>query len=184
MEPEGDNPQPTPIETPRCGESVFALRLRAIGLKIWGAGLGANLNNACKAGGTPGCNASGWDGLSFWARRNPEWTDDAGVAHRSGRTLFAAVADKYTHANGMHCVWDHVRDEEKCDRFGLGVPLDTEWRFYALRFDEMKQRGFGKPSVQDHLDSVIFDINFGVEAGDWDVWIDDVALFRAPRAQP
>ena len=175
-------PLPTPIGVPRCGESEFALHLRAVGLKIWGAALGANLGSACVPAGTAtGCDASEWDGLALWARRDAEFTDDAGVAHRSGRTLFVSTADRYSHGNLGHCVWDHVRDEEKCDRFGLGVGLDTEWRFYAIRFDAMKQRGFGKPSPTGQLDRVLYDVNFGVEAGDWEIWLDDVSLFREPR---
>jgi hypothetical protein len=181
IEPPASPPPPrrTQLDPPRCGESEYAVRLHASGLKVWGAALGANLGSACVAtDNAQGCDASEWDGLGFWARRNPEFTDDAGVEHTSGRTLFAALADRYSHGNQGHCVWDHVRDEEKCDRFGVGVGLDTEWRFHTIRFADMKQRGFGKPSPNASIDLVLYDISLGVEAGDWDIWIDDVSLFR------
>ncbi|MBN2195081.1 MAG: hypothetical protein JW751_19850 [Polyangiaceae bacterium] len=61
------------------------------------------------------------------------------------------------------------------------MPLTDDWRFVAIRFDEMRQRGYGVPAP--YLDvAMLQGLNFGLERGNWDFWVDDVAFFRETAA--
>ena len=169
--PPNQKPLPaTELNPARCGESTKALEVKATGLELWGL-VGYNFSS-----GMP-FDASGWDGLSFWVRSGP------GAV---GRTLFASVAEKYTDQGGAgsfpggtpYCLFDDLDVKKTCDRFGVGIGLDTEWRFFAIRFDEMRQRGFGVPAPSSEPDRQILGLNFGFESGDWDFFLDDVSFFK------
>jgi hypothetical protein len=64
-----------------------------------------------------------------------------------------------------------------CDKPNAFALLTTDWRFYALPFSEMRQAGWGKK--QPYLDlTALMSVQFHFGAGQWDVWIDDVAFYR------
>lgn len=167
------SPTATEIDGGRCGESRYALRLQARGLHIYGGAFGINFFLGPEDG-------SVWEGLSFWARRGSD----------SGRSLFVALSDKYTDESSGAPLWEdgepYCSDqtdvvEEKCDRFGAGVGLDTEWRHFRLPFADMRQRGFGKTAPELDTQNLL-GLSFGFEVGDWDIWLDDVAFYRHGEA--
>ena len=196
------------IEGGRCRgtdyESNFAFRIQALNLAEW-AVFGHNFANL--AGQNEPIDATEWDGISFWAKRGcaPGDISPEAVAGRfcdtppdnappadstcasspdsaggdrvwTGRTIFASVTEWHTVAEGGFC---HDSDivEEKCDQFGVGVGIDEEWRLYTIPFAQMRQRGFGMPAECLYLRE-LWGLNFSLSPGNWDVWIDDFALYR------
>lgn len=170
----------------------------------WGATLqitfNPSMNNAGQAE-TP-LDAHTWDGVSFWGRRGsgpnagaiiasiqdihsaatnslkplPEYCNEAGVSPSGASTcLFGCAATEAVIGNGG------PPDANKCDPFGLGVLLTPEWSLVKLPFSKVKQKGFGVPSPLGHLDSsALVGLQLAFSAGNWDVWIDDIAFYREP----
>jgi hypothetical protein len=72
-------------------------------------------------------------------------------------------------------------DAQKCDPFSAGVGFTTDWRFVKVPFARTEQKGFGVPSAFGQLDtSALVGMQLVLTAGDWDVWIDDIAFYREP----
>jgi len=120
-----------------------------------------------------GCEAaedtSTWEGIVFWGRVGPG----------SESSIRIRASDPYTDDKACFCnPYTNQNDaSDGCDKFGAFVELDQNYRAVFARFDEMQQGGWGLP--RDHLDvSNLFEIVFEYGAGTWDLWIDDVALFR------
>ncbi len=157
------SPLSATIDGGRCDVSDKAYHLTAQGLTDWGAVFGLNF----VAGSV---DASAWDGLSFWARRGPS----------SKPSLFFSISEPQTDPSGGTCVSETDDLTEKCDQFGVGIGLDEQWRFYRVPFGAMKQRGFGVAAPEPNV-SAIIGFSWAMDIGDWDVWIDDVALYRAAR---
>jgi hypothetical protein len=156
----------------RCGVSRFALHLTASDLQIWGGSAGYYFFSGP-------VDTTGWDGISFWARRGKT---------SSSRTMLLSVDDRYTdesHGRALspdqkaYCFDQPLDLTEKCDRFVAAVGMEDQWRFFAIPFTRMQQRGFGKASPG--LDrSALLGLEFNFGTGDWDVWIDDVAFYKKP----
>jgi hypothetical protein len=160
------SPAATDIEGGRCGKSSRAFRMTGEGLRIWGMVFGWNFRDGTR-------NLSEWEGVSFWARRG---------STESGRSLFFSVFDPQTDTSGGLCDSDSEILAEKCDAYGTGVGLDLEWRFFVIPFSALRQRGFGVATDELLVDEVI-GFNWAADKGSWDVWIDDIALYRAPRSE-
>jgi len=156
------SPAASDIVGGRCGVSQRAFRMTGAGLTEWGMVFGFNFRDGAH-------DLTEWDGVSFWARRGAV----------SGRSMFFSVFDPYTEDKGGHCDSSSEVLTEKCDAYGTGVGLDEEWRFFAIPFDKLRQRGFGVPT-EELLVSEILGFNWAADRGDWDVWVDDIALYRAP----
>lgn len=157
------SPAAQDIEGGRCGTSSRAFRMTGEGLRIWGMVFGWNFRDGAR-------DLSEWEGVSFWARRGSE---------DSGRSLFFSVFDPMTESSGGFCDSDSEILEEKCDAYGTGVGLDEEWRFFAIPFSALRQRGFGV-ATEELLTDEILGFNWAADKGKWDVWLDDVALYRGP----
>jgi hypothetical protein len=156
----------------RCGTSRWAMHVTATDLEIWGGSLGYYFFS----GPT---DTTAWDGISFWVRRG---------SNPSGRSMLVSVDDRYTdeshgqQQSGLdqpYCLEETLDLPKKCDRFTAAVGIEEQWQFRAIPFAKMQQRGFGKPSPG--LDrKALLGLEFSLSTGDWDVWIDDVAFYRAP----
>ena len=132
----------------------------------------------CSVGEAPsppqlGCHAaddlSGWEGVVFWGRVGPG----------SESSLRLRASDAYTDDKACHCnPYTSQNDaSDGCDKFGQFFALDNNFRAVFVRFDEMQQGGWGLP--RPSLDTRdIFEIGFEYGAGTWDLWLDDLALFR------
>lgn len=197
----------------RCSAPGYALHFQATNIAMcygmngrlgWGAGIDVKFltpaaidDGAGGAGGTgngaggvgedephpPGSNgydASGWDGIGFWVRKGNPGTKASFIATISdpGTTPPAPGQPGCTEE-------ETAADAKKCDAFGVAVTVTDEWTYVPARFSAMRQKGFGRPSPLGRLDSGnIVKLQFLFSAGDWDIWIDDVAFFREPNAGP
>lgn len=139
--------------------------------------------------GDPVFDASDWDGVSFWVKRGTGPSGSGGIL---------SVGDWYSDPDyryedpetgeEVHCDGSDpastvvpVPDSEKCDAFGIAFPVTENWVFVAAPFEALRQKGFGKPSPLGRLDTEnLRKLQFLLKAGDWDLWIDDIAFFRAP----
>ncbi len=164
----GREPEASAIDGGRCGISAMALRMTARDMAIYGGAFGISFY-------PDGRDVSAFDGISFWVKTAP------GV----GNTLMLSVSEQHTDEyNGGRirdgepfCLENTTDESEKCDRFSAGVGMGTEWRFVAVPFSAMQQRGYGKPAP--FLDTApLLGFQLGFETGDWDFWIDDIAFYR------
>jgi hypothetical protein len=181
----------------RCGTSQGVLRFTAKNVgQCYGAdgrlGWGASLDLSFVEPGNPNnvpltLDASGADGVGFWVKRASP-TQDA--------TAMLTVVDVASNAVGMssvpHCgcfaqadrtficstnPGPGFPDEVKCDPFGAAFTITDDWSFIALRFSKLTQKGFGYPLTS--LDTkAIVRLQFLVNHGSTDFYVDDIALFR------
>jgi hypothetical protein len=180
----------------RCGEPEYAVQIVASNLAVctneqgrqgWGGSL--SFTYADSADRTLRLDASEWDGISFWVKRR---------SAASRTALNFSAADGYTagyenipnpfggepeSCNASGDVVDMsgrpIADTEKCDGFGVSVTLADDWTFVPVRFASMRQKGFGMPSPVGRLvTEELVRLQILVSAGDWDLWIDDIAYFR------
>ncbi len=163
--PGSSSPAASEIEGGRCGESARAFHMTGQGLRIWGMVFGWNFRDGTR-------DLSEWEGVSFWARAGSE---------ASGRSAFFSVFDPKTDSSGGECDSESEILTEKCDAYGTGIGLDQEWRFFAIPFSALRQRGFGVATDELLVDQVI-GFNWAFDRGNWDVWVDDVALYRSPSS--
>jgi len=183
--------------TDRCGAGTSALHFVGTNVSMcygtngrhgWGASY--EIDFGTQSTKAP-IDASQWDGLAFWVKKG------AGPSQRALIVLavdtFAANFQGATEPDPLtgapvSCVSaDPLQDplpepdSPKCDPFSAGVTLTDDWTFVPIRFADLRQKGFGVPAP-DGLDlTKLLRIQFLVNAGDWDFWLDDVSLFREPR---
>jgi len=182
----------------RCGTPEYATQIVASNLAVctneqgrqgWGGSLSFTYADAAAK---PRLDASEWDGVSFWVKRkSPESRIALNFSAADGYTAgYENIPDPFGgeprscdgSGNTVDMSGRPIADTEKCDGFGVSVTLADDWTFVPVRFAAMRQKGFGMPSPVGHLvteELVRFQVL--VSAGDWDVWIDDIALFRELR---
>jgi hypothetical protein len=157
-----------------CVTGTHGLHVRAQGLYDWGGKLVRKYSDDKPLAYF---DASGFDGISFWARTYSE---------KVGLTLFVSFDDKYTREDAYKTVVDGVSksycfdskvDSEKCDRFGVGIGLETSWRYYKIPFSAFQQRGYGVKSDHLHTEELL-GFGMGYDIGDWDFWVDRVAFYK------
>jgi len=120
-----------------------------------------------------GCHAvqdmSDWDGIVVWARKGPGSASSIRVRASDERTDDkACICNSFTNQNDT---------STGCDKFGRFVTLDETWRAYVVPFKEMQQGGWGLKSPGLSTDN-LFEIAIEFGRGAWDLWIDDIALYR------
>ena len=92
---DGDDPC-SPHEPARCGESTDALRITLKNATGYGVVLGHPFQNS--AGNPVPCDASAWEGVSFWARIGQGKLGENEVANPNvGAALFVGIADAATY---------------------------------------------------------------------------------------
>jgi hypothetical protein len=186
-------------EGTRCGEIQSALHFEATNMGTcygpkgrpgWGGSIEIKLLEF---------DASDYDGISFWVRKGNK---------KTGPSLLLSVVDSETLGTDTgikgvdHCgclppktpgatpacsadpdkTFDSFPDSLKCDPFGAAVTLTDAWSFVPVYFSNLHQKGFGKSVPSGQVDrSLLRRLQFLVNAGDWDFWLDDIALFRTPE---
>lgn len=178
----------------------------ATGLQGFGYSFTFNNLGVLQDAGATYFDAAGWDGISMWVRRGSGPSASsifASVAERftepspAALALFPAEereallpANKCPEASmGDQCYCNYdaadVNDDgtpdpllSQCDRFGAGIGISTEWRFFKVPFSKMRQRAYGRPSQLNAPDTKILGLEFGLDGENWDFWIDDLAFYR------
>ncbi len=187
-----------------------AFHVRAIGFEAWGYSFGFNGLNAIPGAGTGGnyFDAAEWTGLSMWVRKgspdsnssifasvSDKYTDPSGAfldLFEAGEADLLAPTQCPTDqamGAGCYCNFDAVDVDgngmtdpllSQCDRFGAGIGIATEWRFFKVPFSRMRQRAYGRPSGLSQPDAAILGLDIGLDGENWDFWIDDIAFYREP----
>jgi hypothetical protein len=177
------------------------------GLTGWGMNLSIDFRQNCNGTSDPDAgvgftpcfvDASRWTGISFWARLGPQST---------GATALVTVGDPHTSSqigdtppyNLQYPFNERLCGDPpcvpggdggssggglldggnpQCDPFGKAVLLVSDWQFYAIPFSEMRQKGYGVPESTLEL-SRILGFKFSLGKGAWDVWLDDIAFYKA-----
>jgi len=131
-------------------------------------------------------DATCWDGISLWARKS---------GPQGGTSITITVSDVWTSpgkkdpetGEDFCSTSATVLDTAKCDAPGVAVSLTEEWTFITLPFAVLKQKGYGVPSPIIAIDPGNLQIDPGnirgmkvlMSPGDWDIWFDDIAFYRA-----
>jgi hypothetical protein len=174
----------------RCGSS-FALNMRAghpstgaEPLNLWGGVMGFQFS--------PALDASDYEGVAFWGR----------VGNQSRQSYRVQLTEKHTDESyrGDDGAYDETgnpvppgvqgsicnpqtalgESDTGCDKFGNYVLNTHDWHFFRLPFSEMRQSGWGRTA--EYFDTQgILSIVFSYEVGSWNIWIDDVALYKRPN---
>jgi hypothetical protein len=183
-----------PLPEARCGRSQYAYHQQGqhiavcvnpkTGRQGWGATLAITLDaNPTNSGqALKPFDASSWDGVSLWVRLGDASSNHAMLVSAkdiyTGQVPFSLFKEMQAYCSTA----DGMPDAKKCDPFGLAVLLEPEWRFVTVPFARLQQKGFGVPSPLGEFDvSQLLGFELGFSAGDWDVWVDDIALYREPR---
>ena len=183
-----DKPVPADkIPGARCG-SVYAFHVESGPFTKWGGQLGRTFNppvcvtdtaaNPCPTDSAP-VPGGPYDGIAFWAR----------VAPGSGTGMRVQVGESHTDIKypepgdaGPPCV-DQVGivspndTSQGCDAFGTFTSLNTNWQFFTMPFEEMRQAGWGKRAPFFDIQH-ISNLTFFYAQGIWDIWIDDISFYR------
>jgi hypothetical protein len=140
---------------------------------------------SCSPMGAP-CffDASGYTGISFWAMLGPQSTASVALATVSDPNTGGQLGGTYPFndliCGDPPCVAGQAQMHSGlalCDPFGKAIGLVDHWEFYAIPFDEMRQKGYGLPeSKLDVAHVLAFKLSLG--KGVWDVWLDDIAFYR------
>lgn len=163
-----DKPLPAElIPEGRC-ESSYALHVTTTQFRKWGGLVGFRFS--------PALDARDYDGVAFWGR----------VAWGTRSSLRATALDPETDATFIdpdsgvpRCDGESDLDEfaEACDPYGAFAVMTGDWQFFRIPFSEMRQRGFGHVAPFLDLGAILqVSIEYGI--GEWDFWIDDIALYR------
>lgn len=183
----------------RCGTSDGVIRFTAKnvgqcygtdGRLGWGASLDLSFVEPANTNNVPApLDAGDADGIGFWVKRASPTQDASAMLTVVDTASNGVGMSSVPHCgckpkpkpDGMYeCSTDpdaSYPDEVKCDPFGAGFTITDDWSFIALRFSELTQKGFGYP--QPSLDtSAIVRLQFLVNHGSTDFYVDDIALFR------
>jgi hypothetical protein len=154
---------------PGCRDrSARALHVAGQGFQDWGAGIAAKLSE------TAG-ELSDWrdtKGIRFWARSASELRLRVSVATRA--TLDATYGGACSAPPGKVCN----------DHFAAMRAIHRDWAQYTVRFESLRQEGWGVSADFDL--SQVMELHFTMPRGekqtelDFDLWLDDVALFSEP----
>ena len=169
-----DRPLPAElIPDTRCG-SRYALHVESQHFYQWGGLIGLPF--------APALDAREYEGVAFWGR----------IRWGTRSTVRAGLLDPQTDATFIdpstgepRCQDNGTLDdlEDSCDPFGAFTVMTGDWQFFTVPFEEMRQRGFGHPARFIDLGALRrVSIEFGF--GAWDVWIDDISLYRRAKGSP
>ncbi len=188
--------------------TAAAFHFVGTGFQSFGYSFGFNgLGMLPGSGGGTYFDATEWSGISLWVRKGTGPSASsifASVAERftvpSGGLLFEAgesvnllqpsqcPADQ-TMGGPCYCAFNAADVDgngtldplqSQCDRFGAGVGIATDWRFFKIPFTRMRQRAYGRPSPLPAPDPLILGVEIGLDGENWDIWVDDLAFYREP----
>jgi hypothetical protein len=143
------------------GEVCHGFAARAMGgvYTIWGSGFSVGLGGPY--------NASAYRGVSFWVR-----------APAGGIILQVALPDIDTDPAGGRCSQAAGAVNGCFDHWAVPMMVGASWTKVTIPFSALRQGTWGNVAPSFRADAVFaLQFNIGVGAR-FDVWVDDVALFR------
>jgi endoglucanase len=147
------------VGQPGRAAGAFAVRATGSGFGQWGGGIGFPLDR--DASGRRTYDASGYTGITFWARVTP-----------GPQTFALMVVDRNTEPEGGICggCYDH---------FHTDFTVSSEWEPVTVTWGELQQGGWG--DAEPNVDSAaLYAIQFQYNAGQsFELWLDDLAFTRA-----
>lgn len=157
--PAGADLLPTPLERARGG-STHALHTSGGPFFSWGALVGASFSSGERY------DLSGYRGIRMWVRSSPSAMMGPGAAKQVRLNLTTTA----TSAGGPCTVCN--------DHFGADIPLSSQWVLVDLPLKSLKQVGFGRPQLEQDLSAVVdLQLTFPANVA-FDLWVDDVELYR------
>ncbi|HET7538747.1 MAG TPA: hypothetical protein VFK05_02710 [Polyangiaceae bacterium] len=134
------------------GASLFGLHTSGSKFSKWGAVLGVELApRRCY-------DASAYAGVVFWARGR--------ATLRVGVKMTQVVAEEF----GGSCVQDCY------DSHGAVRALSKDWQHYEVRWEELRQSGFGMQLAFDPHSLLSIEFVVGANQPPFDYWIDDLSF--------
>jgi hypothetical protein len=97
------------------------------------------------------------------------------AAASESTTVVVGVADRYVSPQGGICTgcWD---------RFGVRLPLTTDWHSFVIPVSSLRQEGWGRPARHAADQSSLVDVAASIEGGgQFDVSLRDLRVARAVR---
>ncbi|MGK3992275.1 hypothetical protein [Sorangium sp. So ce1024] len=145
--------------SPGYGPSEHAAHVAGSGFVSRGAGMGFDLNFA-PGGAKLTYDASGYSGLTFWAKA-------AAPTH-----IYVNFPDRNTDREGGVC------EGSGCgDHFGEGIDITTEWAQYTVMFDILSTDGWGVPAPAAYDPAHAYSVEFHTSKSTvFDFLVDDIAF--------
>ncbi|WP_437554894.1 hypothetical protein WME97_22930 [Sorangium sp. So ce367] len=145
--------------SPGHDPSEYAAHVAGSGFVSRGAGMGFDLNFA-PGGAKLTYDASGYSGLTFWAKA-------AAPTH-----IYVNFPDRNTDREGGVC------EGTGCgDHFGEGIDITTEWAQYTVMFDILSTDGWGVPAPPAFDAAHAYSIEFHTAKSTvFDMLVDDIAF--------
>lgn len=148
--------------------SAFSAGTSGSGFTVWGAGMGFDLNNPAAIGMTgprSPYDASRFTSIGFKAKGNIPITVSLEV-------VGVTPTDR-----GGTCVPTMTMGEECDDLHGKLIDLTPDWQSYTVRFDEVRQGGWGLavPFATTDVTAVLFQADKDLS---FDFAVDDVRFYE------
>ncbi len=155
-------------EMPNRCSSLYAMHFSGSGYTNWG--VVANAPFVLQSGTNKFYDGTVYTGIRFFAK--------AAVKTR----MTVSIGDKYTVGAGNYCNVATDAGAGRCgDHFSMGVDLLPDWQMYTVRFDQLKQGGWGVPQSPNLRPDQAFlwgmQISFGRNVT-FDAWIDDISFVK------
>jgi hypothetical protein len=155
---------------------AFALHVTWQGCTVWGAGIGADLNQPVMDGGTytgkkVAYNVGAFQGITFWAR--------ATAGSDTALRIKIPMSDETKVEDGGDCV---EASNNKCsDDFGykFSLPANGNWKQITVKFADaaFAQEGWGAVFSWNPAHVTSIQIQSQDKNEMYDFWIDDVYFF-------
>jgi hypothetical protein len=175
MSPGGvQSPAPTMFAPVALGADVpyaqdrFAAYTKGSGFTAYGAFMNVTMRSWPIYAQAPTYNASGYIGLSFWAKVGPAST----------RTLRVRFVSADTDDRGGRCSKTGPVGQLCYNHFYLDLPLTTSWQRSEIRFANFVQTNTGK--IYPAIDlAEMYGLEFYFLSGaTFELWVDDLSFIR------
>ncbi|HEY7372358.1 MAG TPA: hypothetical protein VIF57_09385, partial [Polyangia bacterium] len=167
---------PATLHAGAAATDTLALHAVWSGCGVWGAGVGADLNQPAAAdGGTYNgpkvpYDVTAYKGVTFWAM--------AAMGSDTGLRMKFPMTDETKIVDGGNCD-EAVVGMNKCsDDFGeaLNLPSNGTWKQFTIKFSDssFKQEGWGAPFSWNPMHVTSIQIQSSHMGEPYDFWIDDL----------
>ena len=146
----------------------YAAYTRGSGFTNYGAFMNVTMRSWPDYSQAPTYDASGYLGLSFWAKVGPSST----------KTLRVRFVSADTDDRGGRCSKTGPVEQVCYNHFYLDLPLTTSWQRHQIRFADFAQTNTGKIFPAIDL-AEMYGLEFYFLTGaTFEVWVDDLSFIR------